>query len=177
MWFGSTMARKVVAAGNSVAENSAGDTKSSKAPRETADYILTNAKIYTADSAHHMEEALAVRDGKIIFVGTAAEAAKLATKKTVVQKANGGLVLPGLVDAHMHPTGIVDFGVCDLKSKKRTLAEISEFIKGCIDRQKTPEGEWVEVIHWEFGAGNQPDARHPTLRAALDASSTRHPIA
>jgi predicted amidohydrolase YtcJ len=177
--FASVVAHKVSAAGDATKNPAlASDTKSSKAAaHESADYILTDAKIYTADSAHHMAEALAVRDGKIIFVGTAADAAKLATKKTVVQKAAGRLVLPGLVDAHMHPTGIVDFGGCDLKSKKRSLAEISQFVKACIERLKTPEGEWVEVIHWEFGAGNQADPLHPTLRAALDAASTKHPIA
>jgi len=169
-----------VAAGDGAEKpTKADDTRSKKAAasRESADYILTDAKIYTADSAHHMAEAIAVREGKIIFVGSASDAAKLATKKTVVQRAGGHLVLPGLIDAHMHPTGIIDFGGCDLKSQARTLAEISEFVKACIERLKTPEGQWVEVAHWEFGAGNQADPRHPTLRVALDAASTKHPIA
>jgi len=147
------------------------------ASADRADYILTDAKIYTADSGRHMAEALAVRDGKIVFVGSAADAAKLAGKSTVIEKAGGKLVLPGLIDAHMHPTGIVDFGACDLKAKARSLAEIAEFVRGCIEKQKPEEGKWVEVIHWEFGAGNQADAQHPTLRAALDAASTKNPIA
>jgi len=146
--FISTKARSVSAAADGAKDPAPpSNTKLTKVTRETADYVLTDAKIYTADSARHMAEALAVRDGKIIFVGTAADAAKFSSKKTVVQRANGGLVLPGLVDAHIHPTRIVDFGACDLKSKKRTLAEISEFVKDCIERQKTPEREWVEVIH------------------------------
>jgi predicted amidohydrolase YtcJ len=156
--------------------NADGGSGKKTAGAEKADYILTDAKIYTADSGRHMAEALAVRDGKIVFVGSAAEAAKLAGKKTVIQKAGGKLVLPGLIDSHMHPTGIVDFGGCDLKSKARTLAEITDFVRACIEKQKPEEGKWVEVIHWEFGAGNQPDPQHPTLRAALDAASTKHPI-
>jgi hypothetical protein len=71
-----------VAAGDGGEQPTNGDDTTARkaAPRDTADYILTDAKIYTADSAHHMAEALAVRDGKIVFVGTVADAAKLATK-------------------------------------------------------------------------------------------------
>ena len=78
--------------------NADGDASAKKgASADKADYILTDAKIYTADSSRSMAEALAVRDGKIIFVGTSAEAAKLAGKKTVIEKAGGKLVLPGLI--------------------------------------------------------------------------------
>src|SRR5262249_49818886 len=121
------------------------DSKANKKAEATpkADYILTDAKIYTADSGHHMAEALAVRDGKIIFVGSTAEAAKFTSKKTIIQKAGGKLVLPGLIDAHMHPTGIVDFGGCDLKSQARTLAQIAEFVRGCVEKQKPEPGQWV----------------------------------
>jgi predicted amidohydrolase YtcJ len=149
---------------------------SPSAAPSAADFILTDAKIYTADASRHIAEALAVRDGKIVFVGTAAEAAKLVGSKTKVEKAGGKLVLPGLVDSHIHPMGIVDFGGCDLESKARTLAEIATLVHACIERLQIPEGEWVEVQHWEYGGGNQPDPAHPTLRAALDAASTKHPI-
>ncbi len=142
-----------------------------------ADFVLTDAKIYTADGSRHIVEALAVRDGKIVLVGTAADAAKLVGPKTKVERAGGKLVLPGLVDAHIHPMGIVDFGGCDLESKAKTLAEIAIFVRACIERLKVPEGQWVEVSHWEYGGGNQADPAHPTLRAALDAASTKHPIA
>jgi len=65
-------------------------------------------------SVQHAKEALAIPDGKIIFVGADADAAKLVGPKTQVERAGGKRVLPGLIDAHIHPMGIVDFGDCDL---------------------------------------------------------------
>jgi predicted amidohydrolase YtcJ len=141
-----------------------------------ADFVLTDAKIYTEDGFHQTVEALAVRDGKIIFTGTAAEAAKLVGPKTKIERAGGKLVLPGLVDAHIHPMGIVDFGGCDLQSKARTLAEIATFVHDCIEKMQVPPGHWLAVSDWEYGGGNQADPAHPTLRAALDAASTQNPI-
>ena len=162
---------------NSSRTTDAESPNSKSAARDAADFVLTDARIYTADASRHMAEALAVRGGKIIFVGTAAEAAKLVGPKTKVERAGGKLVLPGLVDSHIHPMGIVDFGGCDLQSKARTLAEMATFVRACIERLRVPEGEWLEVLHWEYGGGNQADPAHPTLRAALDAASTKHPIA
>ena len=147
------------------------------AQKVLADFALTNAKIYTADSSRNMSESLAVRDGKIIFVGSKADLARFVGPKTKVEDAGEKLVLPGLVDSHIHPMGIVDFDGCDLESKARTLAEIAAFVHACIERLKVPDGQWVEVRYWEYGGGNQADPEHPTLRAALDAASTKHPIA
>jgi len=173
----SCTAQKDAGDGNSIMAATARPLNSRPEGKSFADFVLTDAKIYTADSSRHMAEALAVRDGKIVYVGTAEDAAKLVGPKTKVERAGGKLVLPGLVDAHLHPMGIVDFGGCDLQSKAKTLAEIATFVRACIERLKVPEGQWVEVSHWEYGGGNQADPAHPTLRAALDAASTKHPIA
>ena len=117
-----------------------------------------------------------MRNGKIIFAGSARDAEKLIGPSTTVEHAQGRLVLPGLVDAHIHPMGIVDFGGCSLQSKARTLAEIATFVHGCIQKMALPDGRWLMVSDWEYGGGNQADPTHPTLRAALDAASDRHPI-
>ena len=121
-------------------------------------------------------EAIAIRNGKIIFTGSASDAQKLIGPATVVERAQGKLILPGLVDAHIHPMGIVDFGGCSLQSKARTLAEIATFVHACVQRLAVPAGHWLLVSDWEYGGGNQADAAHPTLRAALDAGSTQNPI-
>jgi predicted amidohydrolase YtcJ len=143
---------------------------------ELADFALTRGVIYTADGARRTVQALAVREGKIIFAGSDAEVARYIGPKTKVKNAGGKLVLPGLIDAHIHPGGIVDFGGCSLQAKPKTLAEIAATVRGCIEKQRIPTGHWVSVSGWEFAAGNQTDARHATLRAALDAASTQHPI-
>ena len=73
-----------------------------------ADLVLKNARVYTVDGSHRIVEALAVKDGKLVFVGSNVGIDAFIGRKTVVEDAGGKLVLPGLVDAHIHPRGIVD---------------------------------------------------------------------
>ena len=77
---------------NSSRTTDAESPNSKSAARDAADFVLTDARIYTADASRHMAEALAVRGGKIIFVGTAAEAAKLVGPKTKVERAGGKII-------------------------------------------------------------------------------------
>jgi predicted amidohydrolase YtcJ len=138
-----------------------------------ADLVISDAKIYTQDAHHSIAQALAVRDGKIVFVGTAADAQRFTGPKTHLEKLGGRLVLPGLVDSHIHPLDIVDLDVCNLQSKAMSLKELTAFVAGCLAHYKTPPGQRLIVHQWNYTDGNQPDADHPTLRAALDAASTR----
>ncbi|HEV7612143.1 MAG TPA: amidohydrolase family protein [Steroidobacteraceae bacterium] len=141
-----------------------------------ADLVVTEARIYTAGTDHGYADALAVRGGKLVYVGSASGAAEWIGPATKVENLHGKLVLPGLIDSHIHPSGIVDLDVCDLDSKAKSLAEITVFVRGCIERYKIPAGEWVNVRQWNFSDNNRPDGTHPTLRAALDLASTQHPI-
>jgi predicted amidohydrolase YtcJ len=150
--------------------------KAQASNQQPADFVLTDGMIYTEDGFRQTVEALAVRNGTIVFTGSDVEAAKYIGPKTKVESAGGKLVLPGLIDIHIHPMGIVDFGGCDLESKARTLAEIAAFVRGCVERMHVPPGHWLAVSDWEYGGGNQADPQHPTLRAALDAASTQNPI-
>ncbi len=141
-----------------------------------AELVVRHARIYTADAAHSTAQALAVRDGKIVFVGSDADSAAYVGPHTTIRNAGGRRILPGLVDAHLHPAGIVDLDVCDLNSKPHSLRQITEFVRACIVRYRVPAGQWVNVQLWNYTDGNQPDATHPTLRAALDLASTTHPV-
>src|SRR5215467_720851 len=67
-----------------------------------ADTILLNARIYTVDAAHPWAEALAIRDGKILAVGTDNEIGHYKGATTSVIDAKGRLVLPGFTDCHVH---------------------------------------------------------------------------
>ena len=142
-----------------------------------ADYVLTNAKIYTASANHGVAQALAVTDGKIVYVGSVAGAAALTGPTTKVEDGAGRLVLPGLVDAHIHPPGIVDFDTCTLDSRSVTLEAMAPFIQDCIKRYNITPGQWVMVEQWNFTGGNEPSALAPNLRKALDRASTQHPVA
>jgi len=138
-----------------------------------ADLVLEGGNIYTVDAARSVAAALAVRDGRVVFVGTTAEAKRWIGPHTRVEELAGRLVLPGLVDAHIHPLDIVDLDVCDLDSHPLTLAELSAFVAKCVAHYALPPGSRLVVHQWNYTVGNQPDAHHPTLRAALDAASTK----
>lgn len=136
-----------------------------------ADLVLTGGKIYTVDKLRSTAEALAVRDKKIIFVGSATDAKQWIGPQTTVEQLGGRLVLPGLFDSHIHPIGIIPVKACDLDSREKTLRELSVFVRGCVDRFKVPEGGWLNVHQWNFSDGNQPGAEYQTLREALDEAS------
>jgi hypothetical protein len=68
-----------------------------------ADLVIGNAKIYTMDAAGSTAEALAVKDGIIVFTGKTADLAPFIGKTTKVINLKGKMLLPGFIDAHMHP--------------------------------------------------------------------------
>ena len=142
-------------------------------PPAPADLVVSGGKIYTVDSAHSVAAAFAVKDGKIVFVGSTADAQKWIGPGTKTEQLGGRLVLPGLIDSHMHPLDIVDLDVCNLDSKPLTLKELAAFVAQCVAHYKTQPGQQLIVHQWSYTAGNQPDAQFPTLRAALDAASTQ----
>jgi predicted amidohydrolase YtcJ len=117
-----------------------------------------------------------VRAGRFVYVGDNAGARALAGTATRLIDAHGRLVLPGLVDSHIHPTTIVAWDNCDADNRPMSLAQLAAFVRGCVRRYHTPPGQWVTVRQWNYANGNQPSARYPTMRAALDAGTRLHPV-
>jgi len=151
-------------------------TPASASGPPAADLILKNGRVYTVDGSHRIVDALAVRNGKLVFVGSNAAVSAFIGRKTTVEDVHGKLVLPGLVDAHIHPRGIVDFGGCNLQATAHTLAEIASLVRQCLVDAKLAPGKWLSVSQWEYAAGNQTDPKHPTLRAALDDAAPDNPV-
>ncbi|HJX96666.1 MAG TPA: hypothetical protein VJ324_13665, partial [Candidatus Acidoferrum sp.] len=69
---------------------------------QPADTILLHGKVYTVNSKQPWAQAVAIREGKIVYVGDDAEIEKLRGPQTNVIDASERLVLPGLVDCHIH---------------------------------------------------------------------------
>jgi predicted amidohydrolase YtcJ len=69
---------------------------------QTADTVLLNGKIFTVDRQFSTQEAIAIRDGKILAVGKSADIRKLSGANSRVIDLHGRTVIPGLIDSHLH---------------------------------------------------------------------------
>lgn len=74
-----------------------------ESPGEGVDRIFFSARVYTLDDAAPWAEALAVDDGRIVYVGDNDGALALAGSDTVWHDLDGKMLLPGFIDTHMHP--------------------------------------------------------------------------
>jgi hypothetical protein len=129
------------------------------------DLILTGGRVKTPAG---WAEAIAVRRGMVLAVGTAGDIGALRGPKTQVIDLRGDTVLPGLHDAHVHP---IDGGISEMRCKIRqgsTLAATQESIRHCAGQVRT--GEWIIGGQWDAPAlGGVPN------RAQLDAATGSHP--
>lgn len=140
-----------------------------------ADLIVGNAKIITMDAADRIAEAMAVRDGKVVAVGTNQEMAKCAGAATRTVDLGGKTVLPGLIDVHTHAMewakGVVrnqvDATYPGVKSIASLLEEIARRAKSA-----TP-GTWIIGAGWDDA--KYTEHRYLT-RADLDRVSGDHPV-
>ena len=97
-----------------------------------ADKIIKNAKIFTSDSKRPLATALAVKDGKFIYVG---DEAGLQAYEGEVTDLGGKFIMPGIIDSHVHITTGVGFEYTDLgvpvmcSTKKESLDFMADYIQ------------------------------------------------
>lgn len=136
--------------------------------REPVDLVLTGAAIYTLDPAHPWAEAMAVRAGRIVAIGSDEEIREHYSAHA--HDLDGAMVLPGFHDAHVHPIGAgIDLSRCDL-SEAETVEAIVVMVEVCHARESATS--WLLGFGWSLGlfpAGN-PN------KALLDAVSASRPI-
>jgi predicted amidohydrolase YtcJ len=140
-----------------------------------ADHVYENGYLYTLDANDSVRSALAVRAGVIVFVGEDAGALRWIGPRTEVEDLHGRMLMPGLVDGHMHPlAGGYSLLGCDLKYERLTVEQVLARIQRCLDasRDREPEG-WLQVRNWFQEAMVGGGVMN---RRMLDALSTRRPI-
>ena len=141
-----------------------------------ADTVYRNGWIYTVDEANSTAEALAVRDGVIVYVGSDDGAAAFTGPSTQVVDLQGRMMMPGLVDGHMHPlSGGLKLTACSLDYLALTVEEFRARIQSCLDATKDQEPDgWLEVESW-FQQNMLPPGTEVTS-ADLDVLDTKRPI-
>src|SRR5690348_3192400 len=134
----------------------------------TADLILRHGAIYTMDAPRRWVESVAVANGRIIFAGPDAGAARLAGPSTKIVDLAGKMVLPGFHDSHVHlMEGGVDMSLCDVKSVATPLEVLAAVRKFAAAH---PDKPWVTGSGWDLPVF--PDA-NPRKEQLDDAVSDR----
>ena len=139
--------------------------------QQPADLVVLNARVYTADVNRPVAEALAVRAGRIAFVGSNRGALALVGPRTDRLDLAGRTVIPGMVDAHAHLLG--------LGQALRTVNLVGtrsydEVIARVVERAKTARpGEWIRGRGWD--QNDWADTRFPTHQA-LSRAVPNNPV-
>ncbi len=111
-----------------------------------------------------------------MYVGDDAGLAAFTGPKTVVVDLQGRMLMPGLVDGHMHPLqGGGTLLKCNLNYAQLRVEQMQAKIQACLDGSRAHEPDaWLEVVNW-FQEGMLPSGT-VTNRTMLDALKTRRPI-
>ncbi|MGZ5349222.1 MAG: amidohydrolase [Actinomycetota bacterium] len=138
--------------------------------KERADLIFVNGAVYTVDAARSWAQAVAVRGGRIVAVGTDARVRELAGPRTEAVDLAGRMLVPGFQDAHVHPVGGgVDMQQCDLHD----LSTAEEYLRAIGEyAASNPDVPWILGGGWSMDAfpGGTPTA------AALDEVVSDRPV-
>jgi len=136
-----------------------------------ADLVLNNGNILTMNSIQPSAEAIAIKNDRIMKVGTNTEISSLIGEVTKVINLQEKTVVPGLTDSHIH---VGDFGkfltwldLNDADSIKAVQQKIRE------RAQKIPEGRWIIGSGWNHASF--AEQRYPTFRD-LDEASPDNPV-
>jgi predicted amidohydrolase YtcJ len=143
----------------------------SRALESEADLILHHGKIVTVDKPFSIHQALAIRGERILKVGTDEEVLKTRGPRTELLDLQGKMVLPGLIDSHVHPAGACltefDHPVPDMES----IQDVLNYIRG--RARVVPAGQWI-AVHQVF-ITRLKEQRYPT-RQELDEAGGDHPV-
>jgi predicted amidohydrolase YtcJ len=144
-----------------------------------ADLVLTGAPVYTMDAARSWAGAVAIRAGRIVFVGTEAGGRSWIGPKTRVLNLAGRMVLPSFQDAHVHPvSGGIELGQCnlhDIDTAEEILAKVRTCATGSTSRPWIVGGGWTLTAFPKGAPTKEPldaiVADRPVLLDAADGHS------
>ena len=151
-------------------DNTAANSTAAQTPATT---ILTNGRIYTLDRAIPWAEAVAIDNGKYLYVGNSAGAERYLGERTRRIDLAGKMLMPGVNDAHAHPWqgGVKMLYSCNFPFTAAPAA-IAARLRECISRN--PDVKWIVGGQWTSDFFRNHHIASP--RAFLDAISSEHII-
>ncbi|MEE9503921.1 MAG: amidohydrolase [Thermodesulfobacteriota bacterium] len=136
------------------------------------DLALLNGKIVTVNERNELAEAVAVKDSKIVGVGTTNEIKELAGNDTKVIDLQKKTVTPGFVESHCHPSMAGPRLLFEVNAGgATTILEIIDRIRQ--KARQLPQEKWLRA--WGYNDRRLKEKRHPT-RWDLDKATTKHPV-
>jgi predicted amidohydrolase YtcJ len=144
---------------------------------DSADLVINNAKVYTVNRNQPEAEAIAVKGGKIIFVGSNADVKKYTGDKTEVIDAKGQFVMPGFIEGHGHIYGLgsslMNLNLMNVKNWDEIVAMVGEAVK------KANPGDWIIGRGWHQEKWNPAPAKNYLgypYHEELDKVSPNNPV-
>ncbi len=138
---------------------------------KSADLVLRGGKIVTVDKNFSIQEAVAVRGNKIVFVGSNEEVEAFIFPNTTVIELEGKPALPGLIDAHahLHSLGeeLTSLNITGTTSYQQIIDKVSEKVK------TVKPGEWITGGRWDQ---NDWDDKSFPVHDALSEVSPDNPV-
>lgn len=143
-------------------------------PPVEADMVVRNAKIFTSNTAKPWSETIAISKGKIVAIGSEKEVAKFVGPNSNVIDAQQRLVVPGIIDAHLHLAYAVKDrrGLNCFFEPDAGLDAILSAVEGCVKTVKP--GEWIAAKAWDSGL--LPVLTSAAALRRLDAITPDNPV-
>jgi predicted amidohydrolase YtcJ len=146
-------------------------TASAHNSRRPADTVFKNGYIYTVNPGHRVAQAVAVRHGKIVYVGSNRGARAFVGPSTKVVQLDGRMMLPGFIDSHIHASmsvsGLYSVLLYGLASVDEYVAAVAEFAAANPDMDVIRGQGWSNTVAPDNGP----------LASALDAVVSDRPVA
>ena len=139
---------------------------------QPADLVVLDANILTVDDRFREAQALAVRDGRFVAVGSTAEVRARIGGATRVIDGRGRTVIPGLIDSHVHALGVAAAEASQPFQSLRSIGELQDWIRA--KARVVPQGAWIWTPR--VYPTRLRERRFPT-RQELDEAAPHHPVA
>jgi predicted amidohydrolase YtcJ len=137
-----------------------------------ADVVYRNGRIYTVNQAQPWAEAVAIKDGRLMAVGSNEEVGAVAGDTTRVHDLEGRFVMPGILDLHSHPFitpwyGGMNLSLANPGDADAILAAVRDYA------QANPDKEWIIGGQWSLGVFPDDSPR----KGRLDEIVADRPVA
>ncbi|QDS86676.1 N-substituted formamide deformylase precursor [Rosistilla ulvae] len=138
---------------------------------QPANLVLRGGKIVTVDETFRVVDAMAIRDGRIVATGDASDIEAEIGPDTQIVELQGRMVLPGLIDSHVHPSSASTYEADHEIPPMDSIDDVLSYVRSRAN--VVPKGEWIHLS--QVFITRLREQRYPT-RDELDSAAPEHPV-